>query len=139
MVKCLVALGKNFDKPPIEELRYFLEFQIPRVWAPIQDRIPGHQRKEPVCPHLQFRFQHNGSKTLCQPRTDTCLDASGWKRRVYRPVCRRVAANPWLWQGQRLYTTQMYDGTMHPQDLTAGSAWSALVDGINSSEGGCTA
>ncbi|KAF3447970.1 hypothetical protein FNV43_RR08677 [Rhamnella rubrinervis] len=41
-------------KPPIEELRYFLEFQIPRIWAPVQDRIPGHQRKEPVCPFLQF-------------------------------------------------------------------------------------
>lgn len=41
-------------KPPIEELRYFLEFQIPRLWAPVHDRIPGHQRKEPVCPSLQF-------------------------------------------------------------------------------------
>ncbi|CAL0324630.1 unnamed protein product [Lupinus luteus] len=49
------AIGLYLEyKPPIEELRYFLEFQIPRVWAPIQDRIPGHQRKEPVCPHLQF-------------------------------------------------------------------------------------
>ncbi|TYI38133.1 hypothetical protein ES332_A02G004200v1 [Gossypium tomentosum] len=41
-------------KPPVEELRYFLEFQIPRIWAPVQDKIPGHQRKEPVCPSLQF-------------------------------------------------------------------------------------
>ncbi|KAK8519405.1 hypothetical protein V6N13_133327 [Hibiscus sabdariffa] len=41
-------------KPPIEELRYFLEFQIPRIWAPVQDKIPGHQRKEPICPSLQF-------------------------------------------------------------------------------------
>ncbi|GKF34976.1 perforin domain-containing protein, partial [Tanacetum coccineum] len=41
-------------KPQIEELRYFLEFQVPRVWAPLQDRLPGHQRKEPVCPSLQF-------------------------------------------------------------------------------------
>ncbi|XP_024934574.3 MACPF domain-containing protein CAD1 isoform X1 [Ziziphus jujuba] len=41
-------------KPPIEELRYFLEFQIPRIWAPVQDGIPGRQRKEPVCPSLQF-------------------------------------------------------------------------------------
>ncbi|KAL2899900.1 MACPF domain-containing protein CAD1 [Bienertia sinuspersici] len=41
-------------KPPIEELRYFLEFQIPRVWAPLHDRLPGQQRKEPVCPSLQF-------------------------------------------------------------------------------------
>ncbi|KAL5997715.1 hypothetical protein ACLOJK_008645 [Asimina triloba] len=40
-------------KPPIEELQYFLEFQIPRVWAPEQNNHPG-QRKEPVCPHLQF-------------------------------------------------------------------------------------
>lgn len=42
------------DKPQIEELRYFLEFQVPRIWAPIQDRPPGYQRKEPVCPSLQF-------------------------------------------------------------------------------------
>ncbi|RDY11084.1 MACPF domain-containing protein CAD1, partial [Mucuna pruriens] len=47
-------LTRAIDKPPIEELRYFLEFQIPRVWAPLQDRIPGQQRKEPVCPSLQF-------------------------------------------------------------------------------------
>lgn len=42
------------DKPPIEELQYFLEFQIQRVWAPAPSSIPGHQRKEPVCPSLQF-------------------------------------------------------------------------------------
>ncbi|KAJ6798757.1 MACPF domain-containing protein CAD1-like [Iris pallida] len=41
-------------KPPIEELRYFLEFQIPRIWAPVRENFPGHQRKEPVCPSLQF-------------------------------------------------------------------------------------
>lgn len=41
-------------KPPVEELRYFLEFQIPRIWAPVHDKIAGHQRKEPVCPSLQF-------------------------------------------------------------------------------------
>uniref|UniRef100_A0A1D1YCR4 MACPF domain-containing protein CAD1 n=1 Tax=Anthurium amnicola TaxID=1678845 RepID=A0A1D1YCR4_9ARAE len=42
-------------KPPIEELQYFLEFQIQRAWAPVKtDIIPGHQRKEPVCPFLQF-------------------------------------------------------------------------------------
>lgn len=41
-------------KPQIEELRYFLEYQVPRIWAPVQDRLPGHLRKEPVCPSLQF-------------------------------------------------------------------------------------
>jgi hypothetical protein len=42
------------DKPPIEELRYFLEYQMNRVWAPIKDNNPARQRKEPVCPSLQF-------------------------------------------------------------------------------------
>ncbi|KAL8141039.1 hypothetical protein V2J09_007060 [Rumex salicifolius] len=41
-------------KPHMEELIYFLEFQAPRVWAPLQDRLVGLQRKEPVCPALQF-------------------------------------------------------------------------------------
>ncbi|XP_051130500.1 MACPF domain-containing protein CAD1-like [Andrographis paniculata] len=41
-------------KPPMEELRYFLEFQVPQIWAPVQDRFPGQSRKEPVCPSLQF-------------------------------------------------------------------------------------
>ncbi|KAK9153156.1 hypothetical protein Sjap_000636 [Stephania japonica] len=41
-------------KPPIEELQYFLEFQIARVWAPDQSNVPGHQRKDPVFPTLQF-------------------------------------------------------------------------------------
>lgn len=42
------------DKPPVEELRYFLEFQMQQVWAPVPSSIRGHQRKEPVCPSLQF-------------------------------------------------------------------------------------
>ncbi|XP_063939126.1 MACPF domain-containing protein CAD1 [Daucus carota subsp. sativus] len=41
-------------KPQMEELRYFLEFQIPRIWAPVQDKLFGSLRKEPVCPSLQF-------------------------------------------------------------------------------------
>lgn len=41
-------------KPQIEELRYFLEFQVPRVWAPVHDSLPNQHRKEPVCPSLQF-------------------------------------------------------------------------------------
>ncbi|ESR42803.1 MACPF domain-containing protein CAD1 [Citrus sinensis] len=49
------AIGLYLEcKPQIEELRYFLEFQIPRVWAPVQNKIPGQPRKEPVCPSLQF-------------------------------------------------------------------------------------
>ncbi|XP_059640019.1 MACPF domain-containing protein CAD1-like [Cornus florida] len=49
------AIGLYLEyKPQIEELRYFLEFQIPRIWAPVQGKLPGQQRKEPVCPSLQF-------------------------------------------------------------------------------------
>ncbi|KAA8517660.1 hypothetical protein F0562_015134 [Nyssa sinensis] len=49
------AIGLYLEyKPQIEELRYFLEFQIPRIWAPVQNKLPGPQRKEPVCPSLQF-------------------------------------------------------------------------------------
>ncbi|KAI4962886.1 hypothetical protein ZWY2020_024679 [Hordeum vulgare] len=36
------------------ESKHFLEFQLPRVWAPIRDEHSRHQRKEPVCPSLQF-------------------------------------------------------------------------------------
>ncbi|KAL8130371.1 LOW QUALITY PROTEIN: hypothetical protein V2J09_019526 [Rumex salicifolius] len=49
-------------KPPIEDLQYFLEFQIPRVWAPEQTNI---QRKEPVCPYLQFSLM--GPKLYISP------------------------------------------------------------------------
>ncbi|GAV80563.1 MACPF domain-containing protein [Cephalotus follicularis] len=38
-------------KPPIEDLQYFLDFQVAQVWAPEQSNI---QRKEPVCSSLQF-------------------------------------------------------------------------------------
>lgn len=42
------------DKPPIEELQYFLEYQIPKQWSPVFDLPLGPPRKEPVCPSLQF-------------------------------------------------------------------------------------
>lgn len=41
-------------KPPIEELQYFLEFQVSSAWAPLSSDLPGQERKEPVCPTLQF-------------------------------------------------------------------------------------
>lgn len=40
-------------KPPLEELQYFLEFQVTRAWAPVANQV-GLPRKEPVCPTLQF-------------------------------------------------------------------------------------
>ncbi|CAL5346240.1 unnamed protein product [Camellia sinensis] len=49
-------------KPPIEDLQFFLEFQIARVWAPEQNNL---QRKEPVCPSLQFSLM--GPKLYISP------------------------------------------------------------------------
>ncbi|CAI9782102.1 unnamed protein product [Fraxinus pennsylvanica] len=49
-------------KPPIEDLQYFLDFQISRVWAPEQNNL---QRKEPVCPFLQFSLM--GPKLYIRP------------------------------------------------------------------------
>ncbi|XP_027105637.1 MACPF domain-containing protein CAD1 [Coffea arabica] len=49
-------------KPPIEDLQYFLDFQIARVWAPEQKNL---QRKEPVCSSLQFSLM--GPKLYISP------------------------------------------------------------------------
>lgn len=50
LVKLLTVLTDDLDKPPIEELRHFLEFQIPRRWAPAFGELPlGPQQKK----HLQ--------------------------------------------------------------------------------------
>ncbi|KAK9092623.1 hypothetical protein Syun_027534 [Stephania yunnanensis] len=44
-------------KPPIEELHQFLEFQLPRQWAPVYGDLPlGLQRKKHASPSLQFTF-----------------------------------------------------------------------------------
>ncbi|KAH7835517.1 hypothetical protein Vadar_026868 [Vaccinium darrowii] len=48
-------------KPALEDLQYFLEFQVPRQWAPMFCELPlRHQRRNPSCPTLQFRCM--GSK-----------------------------------------------------------------------------
>lgn len=44
-------------KPPIEELRQFLEFQLPRQWAPVFGDLPLAPRcKRQVSPSLKFSF-----------------------------------------------------------------------------------
>ncbi|KAK2662210.1 hypothetical protein Ddye_000784 [Dipteronia dyeriana] len=48
-------------KPPIEELHQFLEFQLPRQWAPVFSELPlGPQRKQQSSASLKFSFM--GSK-----------------------------------------------------------------------------
>jgi hypothetical protein len=44
-------------KPPPDELQYFLEFQVPRQWAPMYCELPlRHHRKKVSNPSLQFSF-----------------------------------------------------------------------------------
>lgn len=44
-------------KPPPEELHQFLEFQLPRQWAPVFSDLPlGPQRKQKSSASLQFTF-----------------------------------------------------------------------------------
>ncbi|KAJ7947011.1 MACPF domain-containing protein [Quillaja saponaria] len=46
-------------KPPIEELQQFLEFQLPRQWAPVYGDLPlglGLRRRRSISPSLQFTF-----------------------------------------------------------------------------------
>ncbi|ONK55638.1 uncharacterized protein A4U43_UnF560 [Asparagus officinalis] len=44
-------------KPPLEELHQFLEFQLPRQWAPVFGDLPlGPQRKQQSTASLQFAF-----------------------------------------------------------------------------------
>ncbi|XP_076918160.1 MACPF domain-containing protein NSL1-like [Bidens hawaiensis] len=44
-------------KPPIEELEQFLEFQLPRQWAPAYGDLPlASRRKKTPSPSLQFTF-----------------------------------------------------------------------------------
>ncbi|KAL3506577.1 hypothetical protein ACH5RR_031959 [Cinchona calisaya] len=44
-------------KPALEDLQYFLEFQVPRQWAPLYCEQPlRHQIRKASCPQLQFSF-----------------------------------------------------------------------------------
>ncbi|XWS40400.1 hypothetical protein CRYUN_Cryun18bG0137900 [Craigia yunnanensis] len=44
-------------KPPLEELHLFLEFQLPRQWAPVFKEFPrGSQQKRQSNSFLQFKF-----------------------------------------------------------------------------------
>lgn len=45
------------DKPPMEELQQFLEFQVPRQWAPAYGDLPlAPRRKKQASPALKFTF-----------------------------------------------------------------------------------
>ncbi|MFS7916351.1 putative membrane attack complex component/perforin (MACPF) domain-containing protein [Helianthus anomalus] len=58
-------------KPAVEDLQYFLEFQVPRQWAPLFCELTlRHQRKKTSCPRLQFSFL--GPKIYVSTTQVTC-------------------------------------------------------------------
>ncbi|KAL0382854.1 UNVERIFIED_CONTAM: MACPF domain-containing protein [Sesamum calycinum] len=51
----LILMFLLSDKPTLEDLPYFLEFQVPRQWAPLFCELPlRHQRRKASFPSLQF-------------------------------------------------------------------------------------
>ncbi|KAK2980437.1 hypothetical protein RJ640_013991 [Escallonia rubra] len=54
LLDCMIRVP---DKPALEDLQYFLEFQVPRQWAPLFCELPlRHQRRKAFLPSLQFSF-----------------------------------------------------------------------------------
>lgn len=44
-------------KPPVSDIQYFLDFQVPRQWIPIHNELPLRlARKQTFSPSLQFRL-----------------------------------------------------------------------------------
>jgi len=57
LVYCFNSFLFQTDKPEIEDLHQFLEFQLPRQWAPMYGDLPlgfGHKYKKSTSPSLQF-------------------------------------------------------------------------------------
>ncbi|KAB1213466.1 hypothetical protein CJ030_MR5G003464 [Morella rubra] len=74
-------------KPSPEDLQHFLEFQVPRQWAPMFCELPlRHQQRNTSCPHLQFFFLGpkiyvSSTQGLLRPATENvkaegCIRAS---------------------------------------------------------------
>lgn len=67
-----VTKTHSSDKPALEDLHFFLEFQVPRQWAPLFCELPlRHQRKKSSCPSLQFAFlgpkiNVSSTQVICQ-------------------------------------------------------------------------
>lgn len=92
MLILLPPFFNNADKPPIEELNLFLEFQLPRQWAPVFGEIPlGPQHKK--CrglPSLQF--------TLMGPRLLVNTTQVEYLHSYKMPFSRFIESTP-AWPG----------------------------------------
>lgn len=65
------------DKPPIEELHQFLEFQLPRLWAPMYGDLPlgfGPRNRKNMSPSLQFTLM--GPKLFVNTTKVNCISDS---------------------------------------------------------------
>lgn len=87
------------DKPPIEELHQFLEFQLPRQWAPVFSELPlGPQRKQRSSASLQFSFM--GPKLYVNTIQVIVCNSWSWTSRyslaMPLPIIRNYVNALWL-------------------------------------------
>ncbi|MBA0749391.1 hypothetical protein Gogos_003328 [Gossypium gossypioides] len=79
-------------KPAPEDLRYFLEFQVPRQWAPMFCELPlRHQRKKSSCPSLQFAFLGPKIQVSCAQVSSDLKPVVGLRLYLEGKKCNRLA------------------------------------------------
>ncbi|KAK8488759.1 hypothetical protein V6N13_025326 [Hibiscus sabdariffa] len=80
------------NKPVPEDLRYFLEFQVPRQWAPMFCELPlRHQRKKSSCPSLQFAFLGPKIHVNCTQVSSDLKPVVGLRLYLEGKKCNRLA------------------------------------------------
>lgn len=80
------------DKPPIEELHQFLEFQLPRQWAPVFSELPlGPQWKQRSSASLQFSFM--GPKLYVNTTQVNICSSGSWTSRYSVAVFQWIIIN----------------------------------------------
>ncbi|KAE8725913.1 P-loop containing nucleoside triphosphate hydrolases superfamily protein isoform 1 [Hibiscus syriacus] len=79
-------------KPAPEDLRYFLEFQVPRQWAPMFCELPlRHQRKKSSFPSLKFAFLGPKIHVSCTQVSSDLKPVVGLRLYLDGKKCNRLA------------------------------------------------
>ncbi|PIA25753.1 hypothetical protein AQUCO_10800029v1 [Aquilegia coerulea] len=79
-------------KPAPEDLEYFLEFQVPRQWAPMYNELPlGPQRIKVSSPALQFSFMGPKLHVNCIQVSSSRKPVIGLRLYLEGKKCNRLA------------------------------------------------
>jgi hypothetical protein len=104
------------DKPSPEDLQYFLEFQIPRQWAPMFCELPlRHQRRKTSSLSLQFcclgpKLHISSTEVLLAKLS--CLGKQAFRFHVLNCTVLLVVSYVWvyylLWQDYLLISVKIF-------------------------------